>query len=105
MFRSIYSHISDSIDDRSTNIINHVASHNKNYSILTSKILELQNEIFKHLPENYQTLLLDYEILLGERDSLKNLILYKQGIIDGIKVKNLISIRSGQMCPIIKGEI
>ncbi len=98
MYRSIYNHIVDSIDDRSADIINHIASHNKHYIKLTDRILELQNEILKFLPEDYHSLFYDYEILWGERDSLKNLILYKQGVIDGIKIKNLISGNSERKC-------
>lgn len=101
MYRSIYEHIIDSMNDRSISIINHITSHNKHYAALTSEILKLQNELLELLPEDYQALLFDYEILWGERDSLKNLILYRQGVMDGIKIKNLVSGNLKKRYPII----
>lgn len=90
MLRSIYKHIIDSIDDRSVDILNHIASHNKNHVKLTDSIIEIEEKILKLIPENYKPLFYDYEVLLSERDSIKNIVLYKQGIADGIKIKKLI---------------
>lgn len=98
MYRNIYSHISDSIDDRAADIIKHIARHNKQYTELTAQILEIQDEILKYLPQDYKTLFYDYEMLWGERDAIKSFTLYKQGIIDGVAVRNLIGGNSKSAC-------
>jgi len=88
MLRNLFDHINASIEDRFINIINDITHSSKKYIELTSSFLELRNSILEYLPEDYQTLFYDFEILICERDSMKNLILYKQGIADGIKVRN-----------------
>jgi len=90
MYKSIHNHISNSMDERSIDIINNVSKFNKQYIEFTNQILNLQNEILEFLPEDFKTLFYDYEVLIYERDSIKNLILYRQGISDGTKIRNIL---------------
>lgn len=90
MYKSIYAHISDSMDDRATDIVNCIVQNSKDYIELTEKILQLQEEVKSYLTPDQKICFLDYEELLCERDSLKNLILYREGVIDGIRIQSLV---------------
>lgn len=90
MYRNIYTHISDSLEDRASDILTNIATNHKEYIKLTNEIILLQQQILKFLPEDMEDIFFRYEAIWSERDDIKELLLYKQGIIDGIKIGDLV---------------
>lgn len=78
----------DITNSRAAEIANNIAASNKGYKELVPKIIEMLNDIKNNLPEEYKEVLEELEDVMSKRDLLINEIIYRQGLIDGIKIGN-----------------
>lgn len=74
--------------NRTTEISNHVAENNKEFKELTRKMIPILNTIKDALPSEFKGLLDELEYSGSKREQLVYKSLYKQGFIDGIRIRN-----------------
>lgn len=60
---------------------------NDKYIRLTKEVVRLYNEIIASLPKEAKNLIEQYEEVTGDRECISQLLIYKQGLIDGRVLK------------------
>ncbi|KPU46187.1 hypothetical protein OXPF_02970 [Oxobacter pfennigii] len=89
MVRNFYRFLIETTDNRVHDIQNDTAKNNRRYKEFTVSILKMLKEIYKELPVEYHEILEELEDTRGERDLIAEKILYRQGLIDGIRISNV----------------
>jgi hypothetical protein len=75
----------DMVCDRTIEVETEVLSKDKYYRELDDKIIEVLDRIELSLPPAQQKLMFDLDELSVEQDVLAYKIMYKQGVLDGLK--------------------
>jgi hypothetical protein len=88
---NITEHFKDSLIDRANDIDNEIASTNPEYKELTKRIMQLEDELIKLLPDDRFKLFDDYRDTVLQRDALVIKLIYLQGFQDGSELKKLFS--------------
>jgi len=79
----------DFTKDRTTEIINDIAVNNRRFKELTMEVIEKLNDIKNSLPEGDIKILEELEDVRGKRETITFEIIYRQGLLDGIKAGNV----------------
>ena len=87
---NIENHIKESIQLRSTEVLNHIASTDPQYKQFTKEISDLEDQLTKNLSQAEWELLDKHRDLNLQREALIVELVYQQGFIDGSGFKSLL---------------
>jgi hypothetical protein len=77
------------VSERSSDIINRIYAKNKAYRNFTPDIIRLLDSIKNALPLEDRNLLEELDDYQGQREIILYEALYRQGVIDGLRLGNL----------------
>lgn len=89
MVKTFYRFLIEITIRRVEEIQNDIAENNRKYKEFTREIIKILAVIDKGLPVECHKVLEALEDTRGKRDSLVEEMLYRQGLIDGIKLSNV----------------
>ena len=89
MLKSFNHYFKDLIYERTEEIWQENLSKNKQFLELNSKIIEAQHALMENLSSQSQPLLLSYDEAEAEQTGVIVATMYRQGLIDGIKLAKL----------------
>jgi hypothetical protein len=90
MFRnfedSLYKFIADRVDEIGRKFV----IQNKKYKELANTSIQVHCQIRNNLPEHLTGLIGEYETINASMQCISEEIIYKQGLLDGIRVKRIV---------------
>lgn len=78
--------------DRVIEVSNGLLRKNEEYNKINVEIEEIFNKIKEVLPEEYRDLLFELDSLEGAKGSVSEVIIYRQGLKDGIELNNILKL-------------
>lgn len=91
MLKKFNQYFKDLIFERTEEVGRAILYKNKQFLELNSRIIEAQHAIMENLPSKSQPLLLSYDEAEAEQTGIIIAIMYRQGLIDGIKIAKLLN--------------
>lgn len=88
--RGLNEYLKDFISERSDDISGEICCSNRDYMALNMQLDEMQKEFTQELTEKAQRLTLKIEELQTNQSSIMFDGLYKQGLLDGIRIARTI---------------
>lgn len=90
MLKNFAEIINDAIFDRAGEVEGEFLGSDQRYQELCKQINDVFHQIEQHLSPELRRLLFDLDSLTGEQEGLAYEIMYKQGLIDGWNLKQML---------------
>jgi hypothetical protein len=91
MLKKFNQYFKDLIYERTEEVGREILYNNKRFLELNSRIIEAQYALMENLPSQSQPLLYSYDEAETEQDGIIIETMYRQGLIDGIKLAKLLN--------------
>ena len=90
MLKSLSQYFKGFIADRIEETDSEIVLNNRRYLELTSRIIETQYALMENLPSGSQDLVNIYDETESERSAILAATMYRQGLLDGVKLAKLL---------------